>query len=78
MVKGIVNAFEDMEFGFVISLTMGGIWAVIWPPVIATRYVSFCYYFKYQIASTCYPLISNTAVTVIMAKQSLIRLLREF
>ena len=29
------------EFCLVISLTIGGNWAVIWPPVIATRYVSF-------------------------------------
>ena len=41
MVKGIVNAFDHMEFCLVINLTMGGIRAVTWPPVIATRNVSF-------------------------------------
>ena len=29
MVKSIINAFDDMEFCFVINLTMGGNWAVI-------------------------------------------------
>ena len=41
MVKGIVNAFDHMEFCLVINLTMGGIWAVTRQPIIATRYVSF-------------------------------------
>ena len=27
-------------------------WAVTWPPIIATRYVSFATTFKYQVAST--------------------------
>ena len=35
MVKGIVNAFDRMEFCLVISLTMDG----TWPPIIATGYV---------------------------------------
>ena len=41
MVKGIINAFDDMEFCLVLNLTMGGKLAVTWPPKIATRYVSF-------------------------------------
>ena len=43
MVKGIMNAFDHMEFCLVINLTMGGNWAVTctWPPTIATGYVSF-------------------------------------
>ena len=41
MVKGIINAFDYMEFCLVINLTMGGNLAVTWPPVIATRFVSF-------------------------------------
>ena len=40
MVKGIINAFDHMEFCFVIKLTTGGNRAVSWPPVIATRYHS--------------------------------------
>ena len=60
MVKGIINAFDHMEFCLVINLTMCGNLAVTWLPMLATR---FCYYLKYQVASTCYPqkkLISNT------------------
>ena len=38
MVKGIINAFDHMQFCLVISLTLSG---VTWPPIIATRYVSF-------------------------------------
>ena len=41
MVKGIINAFDHMEFCLVINLTMGGNRAVTWPPIVATRYVSF-------------------------------------
>ena len=41
MVKGIVNAFDHMEFCLVINLTMGGKQAVTWPPIIAARYVRF-------------------------------------
>ena len=41
MVKGIINAFDHMEFCLVIKLTIGGNWAVTQPPIIATRYVSF-------------------------------------
>ena len=45
MVKGIINAFDHMEFCFVINLTvcggLAGNLAVTWPPTIATRYVSF-------------------------------------
>ena len=43
MVKGIVNAFNHIEFCLVLNLTAtsaGGKWAVIWPPFFATRYVS--------------------------------------
>ena len=35
------NAFDHMEFCSVINLTTGGNQAVIRPPTIATRYVSF-------------------------------------
>ena len=41
MVKGIINAFDHMEFCLIINLLMGGNLAVTWPPIIATRYVSF-------------------------------------
>ena len=41
MIKGIINAFDHMQFCLVINLTIGGNWAVTWPPIIATRYVSF-------------------------------------
>ena len=41
MVKGIINAFNHMEFCFVINLTMCGNLAVTWQPMIATRYISF-------------------------------------
>ena len=41
MIKGIINAFDHMEFCLVIHLTMDGKWAVTWPPMINTRYVSF-------------------------------------
>ena len=41
MVKGIINAFDPMEFRLVIYLTKGGNWAVTWPPIIVTRCVSF-------------------------------------
>ena len=61
-----------MEFCLVIKLTVGGNWAVTWPLIIASRYVSFAkYYLKYQIASSCYPqkkLISNTALSRILER----------
>ena len=41
MVKGIINAFDHMEFYLVTNVTKGGNWAVTWPPKIATRYISF-------------------------------------
>ena len=41
MVKGIINAFDHMEFCLVKNLTIGGNWAVTWPPMVSTRYVSF-------------------------------------
>ena len=41
MVKGIINAFDHMEFCLVINLTMAANWAVTGPPVIATGYVNF-------------------------------------
>ena len=41
MVKGIINAFDHMEFCLVINLIMGSNQTVTWPPIIATRYVSF-------------------------------------
>ena len=41
MVKGIINAFDHMEFCLVINLTMGSNQAVSRPPLCATRYVSF-------------------------------------
>ena len=40
MVKGIINAFDHMEFCLVINLTMGDNPAVT-SPLIATRFVSF-------------------------------------
>ena len=43
MVKGIINAFDHMEFCLVLNLAMGGNLhvAVTWPPTVATRNVSF-------------------------------------
>ena len=41
MVKGIINAFDPMEFCLVSNLTMCGNLADTWLPKIATRYVSF-------------------------------------
>ena len=41
MLKGIINAFDHMEFCLVINLIMGGNQAVTWPLINATRYVSF-------------------------------------
>ena len=41
MVEGITNAFDHMQFSLVINLTMCGNLAVTWPPMIATRHVSF-------------------------------------
>ena len=41
MVKGIIKAFDHMEFCLVINLRMGGNWAVTGPYIIAARYVSF-------------------------------------
>ena len=43
MVKGIVSAFDHKEFCLVLTMTTvsaSGKWAVMWPPVFATRYVS--------------------------------------
>ena len=39
MVKGIISAFDHMEFCLALNLTMGGNPAVTWPPIIAN--VSF-------------------------------------
>ena len=47
MVKGIINAFDHMEFCLVINLTMGDNPTVTWPPLIATRFVSFATTLKY-------------------------------
>ena len=48
-----------MEFCLVISLTMGGNWAVTWPPIIATRYISFATTLKgYCTVSSLFPEIS--------------------
>ena len=41
MVRGIIDAFEHMDFCLVINLTMGGNQVVTWLPIIATRYVIF-------------------------------------
>ena len=41
MVKGIVNAFDNMGFCLVLNLTTictDDKWAVIWPPSFATKY----------------------------------------
>ena len=40
MVKGIIYAYDHMGFCLVINLTTGGNWALTWPLMIATRYVS--------------------------------------
>ena len=41
MAKGIISAFDHMEFCLVIDLTMDGNQVVIRPPIFATRCVSF-------------------------------------
>ena len=41
MVKGIISAFDHIEYCLVINLTMVGNQAVTWPPIFAMRYVSF-------------------------------------
>ena len=41
LAKGIINAFDQMEFCLVIKLTMDGNLAIILPPMFATRYDSF-------------------------------------
>ena len=51
---------------FVINLTKDGNWAITWPPIFATGYVSFATTFLYQVASTCNlqkKLISYTVCT---------------
>ena len=63
MVKGIINAFDHKEFCLVINLTMSGNGAVYMATNNCYLVYSFCYHFKYPVASTCYPekrLISNT------------------
>ena len=37
MVKGIINALDQMEFCLVINLMIGCNWACTWPPINATR-----------------------------------------
>ena len=41
MVKGIINAFDHVEFCLVINLRICGNSAVTWPPMIDAKYVSF-------------------------------------
>ena len=41
MVKGIINAFDYMEFCLVINLAVGGNRAVTWPLTIATWNIGF-------------------------------------
>ena len=41
MVKGIINAFDHMEFCLVINLIMGGNRAVAWSPIFASMYLGF-------------------------------------
>ena len=70
MVKGIVNAFDHMGFCLVLNLTTtctDGKWAVIWPPIFATQYVSFANNFtlgsKYLLPAK--KIISNTDINPI-------------
>ena len=63
MVKGIINAFDHLEFCLVINLTMVGNGAVYMATNNCYLVYLFCYHLKYQVASTSYPekkLISNT------------------
>ena len=60
MVKGIINAVYHMELCFVINLTKAGNWAITWPPVSATGYVSFATVFLYQVLLPAKKIISNT------------------
>ena len=41
MVKGIINAFDHMEYGLVLDLTMDSNQLVIWPLIFAARCVNF-------------------------------------
>ena len=41
MAKGIISAFDYMEFCLVINLTMGGNQAITWPSINDIRNVSF-------------------------------------
>ena len=41
MVKGIVNAFDHMDFVWYLTTCTDGKGANIWPPNFATKYVSF-------------------------------------
>ena len=58
MVKGIINAFDHMEFCFVINLTMASYWGTS----NCYSVCLFCYYLLYLVASNFYlrkRLISN-------------------
>ena len=57
MVKGIINAFDHMEF---IDLTKNDNWAITRPPIFAAGYVSFATTFSYQVPAK--KLISNTDI----------------
>ena len=54
MVKGVIRAFDQMEFCLVIDLPMDGNQVVIWPPMFATRYVRFAttFYTRKQVLAT--------------------------
>ena len=62
MVKSIINAFDHMEFCFIINLIMDGNWAVTWPPIIATRYVYFSVIMGSNRAVTWPPIIATRYV----------------
>ena len=68
MFKGIINAFDHMEFCLVINLTISGNQAVTWPPITAIRYVNFAttlnsrYMCSKYLLPTEKKLISNTDV----------------
>ena len=67
MVKGIINAYDHMEFCLVINLIMGSNQAVTWPSIVAIRYVSFAttlrksWFLPLEAVSKCQLLFYSTA-----------------
>ena len=68
MVKGIVNAFDHMEFCLVLHLTNTSVdakRAVKLQPILLPGILVFCYQLLHWVASTCY-LQKNGYLTLIV------------